>query len=141
MAPPGGSSIKSAAPASVLDAFEVMHCINTLHTILQSPDGGLFNPPYLPLAPRIPPGAHQFVFFSPFFTFFCMSIFCQKLEVSKVSFLRDFMIFPVFARQLFLDFKGLGPPPGLILVSFFCTTPFLLVFLIIFCKESQKAKK
>ena len=74
---PGGmrGAFESAAPAGVLNAFEVMHCINTLHTILQSPNGGLFNPPYLPLAPRIPPGARELVSFSPFFVFFCMSKF------------------------------------------------------------------
>ena len=111
-------AIESAAPAGVLDALLSYHCINTLHTILQSSNGGFFNPPYLPLAPRIPPDPREFVFFSPFCVFFCMSKFGQKMEASKSFFFRYFWVFQVFARRFFLDFRGLGPPPGLIFELF-----------------------
>ena len=67
--------------------------------------------------------------------------FGQKLEDSKISFFHVFFIFLVFARRFLLDFRGLGPPPGLIFSFFFCDTPFLLVFLIVSGKKTQKFTK
>ena len=69
-----------------------------------------------------------------------MSKFCQKMEASKISFFCNFLVFQVFARRFFLDFRGLGPPPGLIF-GIFLRYSFFARFFHIFSQKNEKNKK
>ena len=69
-----------------------------------------------------------------------MSKFRQKLHASKISFFRDFLIFQVFARRFFVDFKGPGSPPGVIF-SEFLRYVFFDNFFAYFLPKKEKMEK
>ena len=53
-----------------------------------------------------------------FSRFFGNRKFAEKSPPQKSIFFRDFVDFLVLACRFFVDFGGLGPPPGLILCAF-----------------------
>ena len=86
------------------------------------------------MEPSLPPagtahaaGSAPSRFFFAFFRVFLHVKISSKIGRLKKFFFRDFLTFLVFARRFLLDFRGLGPPPGLIF-GIFCDVPFLLVF-------------
>ena len=62
------------------------------------------------------------------------------MEASKSFFFRHFWVFQVFARRFFLDFRGLGPPPGLIF-ELFLRHAFFARFFGYFWQKIAKMKK
>ena len=70
----------------------------------------------------------------------CVEKMVKKRVSQKHTFFCNFWIFQVFARRFFVDFKGPGLPPGVIL-SVFLGRTFSHDFLVDFVAKFEKMEK
>ena len=151
---------ESVAPLrDVLDA-SVNSCINScinLHCMIFSHAEGLhaelcrrsrkprrvLNPPYLPLAPRIPPSHPLGRIFSFFFSFFCIFFACKNLHENRHLIFRHFSQIFAISGGPDVDFNGFWAPkqvPGGSFFEAFFVLRFWMFFLHFFRKKRSKAK-
>ena len=110
-----------------------------MQKVSQTPEG--YDPPYLPPAPRIPPGGPSFRFF---FSFFCIFFACKNLHENRHLIFRHFsQIFAISGRPD-VDFNGFWAPkqvPGGSFFEAFFVLWFWIVFLHFFRKKTLEGEK
>ena len=98
-----------------------------MQKVLQTPEG--FNPPYLPLTPRIPPSHHLFDVFSHFLRFFRMQKNVEKTSHQKTTFFALFLDFGSPRRRFLAIFNAKTDPRRLLFRCFFENGDFVKIVL------------
>ena len=149
-------SVIRRTPAYVLDASSnscINSCINLYCMIFSHAEGlhaelcrrsrkprRVLNPPYLPLAPRIPPGGAESRFFFVFFAFFSHAKNCMKIGTSFFAIFCRFLRFPAAPTSILMDFGLQNRSPEGLFSRLFSYCGFGSFFCIFFEKKRSKAK-